>query len=162
MASVTPVSCCGTAPARSFVPVEFLTPTKQKATEDTATSSASSPHSRNTISSASYPHSRNTRSSTKRRGINLNSDGEEVDDLKKTLTIHGLATKGLKLELQTRLQNFVTIARLPLQSFSSSSFWLSHPSLPEATVKGWWNTLYIYKEDLLWVWTGQRGINHKV
>jgi len=30
----------------------------------------------------------------------------KVDDLKKTLTIHGLATKGLKLELQTRVQNF--------------------------------------------------------
>ena len=41
-------------------------------------------------------------------GVQFDEDVKKmkVDDLKKTLTIHGLATKGLKLELQTRLQNF--------------------------------------------------------
>ena len=41
-------------------------------------------------------------------GVQFDEDVKKmkVDDLKKTLTLHGLATKGLKLELQTRLQNF--------------------------------------------------------
>ena len=60
------VSCCP-AP-NSFVPDQYLTPTKQRATGDPA------------ISCASSPHSINTRSSLKRRGIILNSDSEQQHD----------------------------------------------------------------------------------
>lgn len=84
------VSCCP-AP-NSFVPDQYLTPTKQRATGDPA------------ISCASSPHSINTRSSLKRRGIILNSDSEQQHDATRKKLKFG-RKELMKLNKEDRVNN---------------------------------------------------------
>ena len=86
------VSCCP-AP-NSFVPDQYLTPTKQRATGDPA------------ISCASSPHSINTRSSLKRRGIILNSDSEQQHDATRKKLKFG-RKELMKLNKEDRVNYFV-------------------------------------------------------